>query len=58
MTRSLTPLDAIIQRCRSLCHQLIAGRHEIEKRFDPHRYILPPEVRIDLERRYEGQYGD
>ena len=56
MTR--TPLEAIIQRCRSLCHQLITGRGEIEEHLNRHEYTLSPEVRIELERRCEGQYSD
>jgi len=55
MTR--IPLEAIIQRCRSLYHQL-TGRGEIEMHLKRHEYTLSPEVRSELERRCEGQYGD
>jgi hypothetical protein len=56
MTRKT--LAAMIQRYRSLCHQLITGRGEIEEHLNQHEYTLSPEVRIELERRCEGQYGD
>jgi hypothetical protein len=51
-------LQAIIQRCRSLCHRLIGGRDEIEEYLNRHEHTLPPEVLIELERRCDGQYGD
>ena len=63
-TLNLGPLDAIIQRCRSVCHRLInvvvgrIARREIEEHLDRHQFTLSPEVRIELERRCEGQYGD
>jgi hypothetical protein len=55
MTR--IPLEAIIQCCRSLYHQF-TGQAEIEKHLKSHEYTLSPEVRSELERRCEGQYGD
>ena len=63
-SQNLAPLDAIIQRCRSVCHRLInvvvepIARREIEEHIDRHQFTLSPEVRIELERRCEGQYGD
>ena len=56
MTRKT--LAAMIQRYRSLCHQLIKGQGEIEEYLNRHEYTLSPEVRLELERRCEGQYGD
>jgi hypothetical protein len=51
-------LQAIIQRWRSLCHRLMGRPDEIEEYLNRHKYTLPPELLIELERRSEGQYGD
>jgi hypothetical protein len=51
-------LKAIIQHCRSLWQQLVLGREETEKYLNRNEYTLSPEIRIELERRCEGQYGD
>src|SRR5262249_43686237 len=56
MTRKT--LAAMIQRYRSLCQQLIKGRGKIEEHLNRHEYTLSSEVRLELERRCEGQYGD
>jgi len=50
--------EAIIQCCRSLWHRLVTKQGEIEQYPDRHQLTLSPEMRMELERRCEGQYGD
>ena len=71
MTRisNIVPLIKIsmVQRCQFAWRQFIKGLiaeraqmvgHEIEQHLEHHRYDLPPEIRIELERHCIGRNHD